>query len=203
MNPYQILGVDTSATDDEIKRAYRALAKSNHPDLGGDQARMAQIATAYAILSDPEKRKRFDETGQTEAPPPIEGAIRQQFCMICEKLFFEREGVLDRYALKNYRQQAESQYRNEKAKADQRRKLMEAAKARIAKSPEIDPLGGMIASGLADLDRADQKAAQQMEIINRAFAMFDEYEITDPENAQYYGMGMFPMMATNTSGTSW
>jgi len=66
MNPYQQLNIDPTATDSEIKTAYRKLAQKNHPDKGGDQEEFQAIQEAYEILSDPDRRKRYDETGETE-----------------------------------------------------------------------------------------------------------------------------------------
>ncbi|MCA9638133.1 MAG: J domain-containing protein, partial [Myxococcales bacterium] len=61
---YTILGVDPKASADEIKRAYRRLALATHPDRHPDQPeaeeRFRQISTAYAVLSDPAQRARFD-----------------------------------------------------------------------------------------------------------------------------------------------
>jgi DnaJ family protein C protein 7 len=61
---YKILGVSKDASDSEIKKAYRKLALQNHPDKNaGDEkaeARFKEIGEAYAILSDPQKRQRFD-----------------------------------------------------------------------------------------------------------------------------------------------
>jgi curved DNA-binding protein len=59
-NYYEILGVKTSATADEIKRAYRKLASQHHPDKGGDVKKFQEIEEAYRTLSDPEKRAQYD-----------------------------------------------------------------------------------------------------------------------------------------------
>src|ERR1700761_1362243 len=63
-NPYEVLGVKKEATNDEIRAAYRTLAKKHHPDLnpGNKQAeaRFKEISAAYDILSDKDKRARYD-----------------------------------------------------------------------------------------------------------------------------------------------
>jgi DnaJ-class molecular chaperone len=69
-NPYEVLGVKPDASDDEIRRIYRGLAKRHHPDLNpGDaaaEARFKEIASAYDLLSDKDKRARFDR-GEIDA----------------------------------------------------------------------------------------------------------------------------------------
>lgn len=60
MDHYAILGIDKSATPDQIKKAYRKLASQHHPDKGGDTAKFQQIQEAYAVLSDPEKKAQYD-----------------------------------------------------------------------------------------------------------------------------------------------
>ena len=59
---YKVLGVPQSATEAEIRRAYRKLAKENHPDANpGKEERFKQISAAYDVLSEPAKRKEYDE----------------------------------------------------------------------------------------------------------------------------------------------
>ena len=65
---YQILGVSRNASEKEIKQAYRRLARKHHPDLNPNdksaEARFKEINAAYEVLSNPEKRKKYDQFGE-------------------------------------------------------------------------------------------------------------------------------------------
>ena len=69
---YQRLGLEHDADEGKIKKAYRMLALKKHPDKGGDPEEFKLIAEAYAILSDPEKKRVYDATGAPahERPQP-------------------------------------------------------------------------------------------------------------------------------------
>lgn len=74
---YKILGVERSASDAEIKKAYRKLAGQHHPDkAGGDEDKFKEISEAYEVLSDKQKRAMYDQlganyqNGQQFQPPP-------------------------------------------------------------------------------------------------------------------------------------
>ncbi len=65
---YKVLGVERTATADEIKRAYRKLAHAHHPDKdGGNEEKFKEINAAYQVLSDTQKRAQYDQYGQTFA----------------------------------------------------------------------------------------------------------------------------------------
>jgi molecular chaperone DnaJ len=79
-NLYDTLGVAKNASADEIKKAYRKLAREHHPDAsGGDEARFKEIQGAYDVLSDEEKRKAYDAYGSTNGRGPMGGAGGPQF----------------------------------------------------------------------------------------------------------------------------
>ncbi|MGB5346826.1 MAG: DnaJ domain-containing protein, partial [Woeseia sp.] len=76
---YKVMGVKRDATQDEIKRSYRKLARKYHPDVSkeaGAEERFKEVGEAYAVLKDPEKRTAYDQlgadwkTGQEFRPPP-------------------------------------------------------------------------------------------------------------------------------------
>jgi len=81
-DPYKILGVGKSCSDDELKRAYRKLARKHHPDVNqnskASETKFKEINEAYEILSDPEKRKQYDMFGHAGLGDGFAGFDPQQ-----------------------------------------------------------------------------------------------------------------------------
>ena len=82
-SPYDTLGVKKDASDDEIKKAYRKLARKYHPDAnGGDkdaEERFKEVQQAYDVLSDPEERKQYDRFGSQNGRPGPGGGSNVNF----------------------------------------------------------------------------------------------------------------------------
>jgi curved DNA-binding protein CbpA len=89
-NHYDTLGVDRDADAETVKKAWRKKASKAHTDRdGGDHSQMVAVNRAYEVLSDPEKRARYDETGDDRLSPSIDQkameALMQIFMALLEK----------------------------------------------------------------------------------------------------------------------
>ena len=68
-DPYRVLGVTRNSSDEEIKQAYRKLAKQHHPDRGGDQDKFKQVNAAYDQIKDKDSRQSFEQPQQSGGNP--------------------------------------------------------------------------------------------------------------------------------------
>src|SRR5258707_10909218 len=80
---YKTLGIDRKASDADIKSAYRKLARKHHPDVNPNnkeaEARFKQVNEAYQVLSDPEKRKKYDDLGDDWERGTIAEVMRRRY----------------------------------------------------------------------------------------------------------------------------
>ena len=95
MNHYETLGISRDATQDDIKLAFRRRAKDAHPDRdGGSAEEMAMVNAAYGVLSDSDRRKHYDHSGQDNLPPPIEFEARNLLMNIFQEALGAPEGEI-------------------------------------------------------------------------------------------------------------
>lgn len=175
-NPYETLGVKKDATDKEIKAARRKLAAENHPDReGGNPERMSEVNQAVTLLLDPERRKRYDETGSTaNRVPTIEEAAMQQIYQAMSELCSENfQG--------NIFEQIKAVMQHEKIKAENfiidTRKWIKKFNKRAAKLklPE-DVMANLLARNIEEKEKRIQAAENTIQLLDIAMKKCDEFK---------------------------
>lgn len=111
--PYSILGVDKTASPDDIKKAYRKRAKKTHSDAGGDNEDFIKVGKAYKLLMDPERRSHYNETGEDGGVVTAE-VIQQQVVQMVMALILKFPDGHDIMALavKNIKDQQAELFNN-------------------------------------------------------------------------------------------
>ncbi len=85
MEPYEVLKVRKNDTANVILKAYRKAVMKHHPDRGGDAGEFRRVQAAYELLSDPERRARYDATGDA-APPPLSPPRQRALAALAQTL---------------------------------------------------------------------------------------------------------------------
>lgn len=99
INPYEVLQVDGDADLGTIRARYRGLAKTHHPDAGGDRDEWERLTLAHDVLTDPDRRARYDATGQIDEIR--EDSDRQQaFALVAEQIM----AIADSFVRANFDQ---------------------------------------------------------------------------------------------------
>lgn len=156
MNPYEVLGLKRNATLKQIKHAWRQAAKF-HPDNleTGNREKFEEAKLAYDILSDPERRKRYDLTGRTDenrvTPEKIKMMVEQAMRAIVDA---EREdGTTDDPVWDNIRDKmlatihaSRAQIRNERFKLQRKLERVTRLAERFKPKQEEDPIGEFLAT---------------------------------------------------------
>lgn len=102
MTHYETLGVPPDATAEDIKKAYRRRSSKAHPDKGGNTELMAAVNQANDVLSDAERRQRYDETGDDDQPETMEQRAMQSLTRFFD-MVLEEDGNLIALVRENMR----------------------------------------------------------------------------------------------------
>jgi curved DNA-binding protein CbpA len=196
-DPYAILGVERSATEEQIRKAYRDQAKQCHPDVGGSEERFEAIAQAVQILSDPDARAHYDRTGEMKGKTidngdnAAIGRIASALASILEQSKHEpvnTDVVATLLALinadiaegnKHLAKCKASLKRAEKVRGRFRRKEVQAtrkAKKKGAEPPKRDFMGLIVDNQIIQSTRQIDKIEAQLKPLLRAVEILSEYE---------------------------
>lgn len=177
MDLYETLGVGRDADASEIKSAYRRKAKTAHPDAGGSAEDFQAISVAHRILSDDDKRAKYDKTGETEDAPDQMGAASMNLvAQIVEAMLSDKDAIYTDLVkeAKNTcgRMTAEAQQQRKRAETDLNK--AKDVRARFATKGGPDIIGTMIDKRVQGIEQAILNLDMQCEVIKRAVAVFDD-----------------------------
>ena len=179
IDPYETLGVARDADAAQVKTAYRKRAKNAHPDTGGDIDAFAKLKTSYELLSDPVRRKVFDETGYDPTltdTKDLEGLLVLEG-LINDFILDEREpGSFDPVAA--MRRKLTDKIVNVRfhiLELERHRARIRNHLDRIGKRPQTDFLGSMMRARSESITEAIGKAEAQIATIEQAYQMLDGY----------------------------
>lgn len=185
MNHYETLGVERTATTEQIKKAYRKLARQVHSDInGGNDDEMARLNRAYDCLSDAKRREQYDAIGDDS------DAAERHEQMALQLLMQMFGAALQMYSdptvtdfVRETRQmivgkKIEFARNMERVKASRER--LTIAKARLRrKKPGDGPLHGFIDNAVTSADAELRALEVAVLVCKKALAMIDEYESID------------------------
>ena len=179
IDPYETLGVARDADAAQVKTAYRKRAKNAHPDTGGDIDAFARLKTSYELLSDPVRRKVFDETGYDPTladTRDIEGLLVLEG-LINDFILDEREpGSFDPVAA--MRRKLTDKIVNVRfhiLELERHRARIRNHMDRIGRRPQTDFLGSMMRARSESITEAITKAEAQIATIEQAYQMLEGY----------------------------
>lgn len=189
---YDTLGVPKTASPNDIKYAYRRKASEHHPDKeGGDHAKQQAVNEAYAVLGDPERRKRYDETGDTRAPRTLEDEARELLASLIEQEIhdFEEAGqdlsysdpiVAARRTVHKGRESNEKTLRRLRSAVAQRKLALRRLRRKGGVGPDVltDALLGAIARYEGHIEQTNKVQARLFKVLD----LLVEYEYdADPK----------------------
>lgn len=186
MNPYEVLGVKKDASEKEIRGRYRGLSSMYHPDKKtGDREKFEEVKLAHDILTDPQRRKRYDTTGRTDISPITPERV-QIFVSDTMRTVIEAvrpDGSSDDPVWENIRDKillsitaSRAPLKNDRFKLERKLERATRLKERFKPKHEYDPVGVALTNEVKRLEGELLINQDAMELSIEAERVFRTYE---------------------------
>jgi len=182
---YDVLGVPRDTTPEQIRKAYKRKAHEHHPDKGGDHNEFVLIQHAYEILSDPNKRAVYDQTGRDGSASSKEEAARTEFMSLLRSVVDDDTVpdhvnilVIVREVIKDGIRRHVAQGIASRRKSARLKKVLRRFKNIIQEDPAYQMVYGMRRSAIADRIRAKRSVMLLKAVLEIANGY--EYEAEEP-----------------------
>lgn len=185
-NPYEVLGLTPEATAGEVKQAYRKAASQYHPDReGGDEEMFKLSSAAHDTLSDPEKRRRYDQTGDwaglTERVLTVEEEASKLFSQMVAELSSEEGNLLQ--VLRDQARAARDQIAKDVKKLKREGVLLERRLRLITfRGNGLNPLAAGLKMRQAAQAPAQAKAERTLEMVELIQKWLKDYNSDEQDD---------------------
>jgi curved DNA-binding protein CbpA len=177
---YNILGVTPDATHYQIRAAYRRRVSEVHPDRGGDARATQEVNDAYAILSDPERRRRYDETGDaakgTDVYEVAKGLLSSALSGLVDAETWDDPVLELRHAVRQINLECARGY---SAHVDRLRMLRSRSRSFSARDGAEDFLRPVFAKRIEECERAIKACEELKEAADAALRLLASYEFCE------------------------
>lgn len=207
MNLYSALGLTPDATHEQIRAAYKVLAQRLHPDKSGaDETALEQfqrVREAHEVLSDPERRKLYDETGETKRKPDVYAQAQQQIAQAFVGLAEQNDWAVLPYAdgVRKALSAHLEKLRGEAREAEAQIARFEAFVAPTTKGDDGNVFEGVIRQRIEGQQKRARALAAQIEQFEVAVEIMVAYEdqVAMQRQVQANPSGFWTVGATTTS----
>lgn len=188
MTLYSDLGIEPTASKQDIEKAYRKKAMKEHPDHGGDPYAFKQLTVAYKILKDEESRKRYDETGRTDTPLSKRDTIFRQ--LIIEG-FTRSDSPINSIIKKLQIDQREIEQQRDRLKAGKKQISRRLEKFLEKNSNEI--IQETLEATIVSLDREITTCTETLDMLK---GLIDDFKVYKEEGETFNYSFAYPDMQT-------
>lgn len=205
MTHYETLGAPSSATQDEIKQAWRREASKAHPDReGGDPERMAAVNRAYEVLGDPQRRARYDETGQDTERKTVDQQARDMLLQVFSHLLDNEPGVNLVSAARKVLADNRRGIENNRGKVEDRLRRMAKQEGKVRVKCGDNLVAMLLAQRKAAAEQQLEQLVEAISIQTKAEEMIEAYESDAPESQpQNQGLNAYFNAAMQQAGRPW